>query len=102
MVHATIISHFKVTLIQRETLTVAIAERKIWKLSKSKDYPEGFKYTLFCVLKESGEVLIGLDNHRPKGHHKHQDGSETIYDFRDLDKLVDDFWNEVEKRDYIL
>lgn len=102
MVQATIIQNSKLTLVRRETQTVAIAELKIWKVPRSKDYPEGTKYSLFCVLKESGEVLIGFDSHKPKGHHQHLNGSETQYSFRSMDKLVEDFWDEVSKRGFIL
>lgn len=102
MVQATIIYRSKITLIQRETLEVAIAELKIWKVAKSSGYPEGLKYSLFCVLKESGYILIGFDNHKPKGHHKHLDEFETVYDFKSVDELIDEFWDEVSKEGFIL
>lgn len=102
MVQATIIHSSKLTLVQRETQVVAIAELKIWKVAKSKDYPEGTKYSLFFVLKDTGEILVGFDNHKPKGHHKHQNGLESNYDFQNMNKLTDDFWDEVNKRGFIL
>lgn len=102
MVQATMVYSAKITLIRQITQEVAIAELKIWEVIKSKDYPEGLKYSLFCVLKETGDIIIGFDNHRPKGHHKHQYRRESVYDFKSIDELIDDFWNEVSKRGFIL
>lgn len=102
MVQATMVYSAKVILIQRETQQVAIAELRIWKIGRSRHYPEGFKYSLFCVLKESGDVLIGFDNHKPKGHHLHLNEVEAPYDFRGIDQLVDDFWDEVSKKGFIV
>ena len=65
------IYYSKVRLLKKETETVAIAEAKVWKVPKSKDFPEGIKYSLFLVFKESGETIFGFDNHKPKGHHFH-------------------------------
>lgn len=102
MVQATMVYSTKITLICQVSQEVAIAELKIWKVTKSKDYPEGLKYSLFCVLKETGDNIIGFDNHRPKGHHKHHYRHEFVYDFKSIDDLIDDFWNEVSKRGFIL
>jgi len=35
----------------------------------SEKYPAGRKFSLFLVAQ--GEVLVGLDNHKPKGPHLH-------------------------------
>lgn len=47
----------------------AVVEIKIWDVPKSKDYPSGRKFSLFLVAE--GEVVVGFDNHKPKGPHLH-------------------------------
>ena len=66
-----------------------VVEFKVWKVPKSANYPEGVKYSFFAV--RSGTVLVGYDNHRPKGHHRHFAGEERPYDFGGFDKLRRDF-----------
>jgi hypothetical protein len=73
----------------------AVAELKIWKISKSKDYPAGIKYSL-CVVCD-GTVIIGFDNHKPKGPHLHLGENELPYDFRNEIKLMADFWDLARK-----
>jgi len=79
-----------------------VAELKVWKVSKSGDFPEGIKYSLFLVNVATKKVLIGFDNHRPKGHHKHLYDSEEIYLFQDTDKLIEDFWSLVQAEGFLL
>ena len=71
-----------------------VIEFKVWKVSKSEDYPEGVKYSFFAV--HSGKILVGYDNHRPKGHHRHFAGREGPYDFDGFDKLRRDFARDLE------
>jgi hypothetical protein len=66
-----------------------IIEFKVWRVSRSAQYPEGFKCSLFAV--RDGIVVVGYDNHSPKGHHRHVEGVEKEYVFGGLDKLRDDF-----------
>lgn len=92
----------KLTLIHSTTKMVAICEIKIWKIDDPKFYPQNIKYSLFCVESASGKIIVGFDNHFPKGHHKHIADIEEPYFFINYDLLVDDFWNEVELRGFIL
>ena len=40
----------------------------------------------------SRTLIILLDNHYPKGHHRHlEDGSEMLYHFESVGKLADDY-----------
>lgn len=55
----------------------------------------GYKYRLVYV--EAGVRMIGFDNERGKGDHKHVGDAETPYVFIDVDHLIDDFIAEVEK-----
>ncbi len=66
-----------------------VVELKVWRVSKSQAYPEGVKYSFFAV--HAGRVLVGYDNHSPKGHHRHWKGGEEPYGFQDFDTLRSDF-----------
>ncbi|MEK6624386.1 MAG: DUF6516 family protein, partial [Bdellovibrionota bacterium] len=63
----------------------------------TKDYPHRIKHSLFCVNLETKGVIIGFDNHRPKGPHKHMGDNEVDYRFDSTDQLLDDFWSEIKK-----
>lgn len=39
--------------------------------------------------------MIGYDNERPKGGHRHEDGKEENYAFTGPEKLIDDFLADV-------
>ena len=69
----------------------------IWEL----DYPltgslHNYKYRLYYG--KSGNRIVGYDNERGKGDHCHLDGMEQAYEFTTVDRLMDDFLNEVFKR----
>ena len=52
-----------------------------------------FKYRLVYVV--DGERVVGYDNERGKGDHKHIRGQEYTYLFRDIPSQLDDFWQDV-------
>ena len=54
-----------------------------------------FKYRL--VYLEAGRRMVGFDNERGKGDHKHFGDQEAPYAFVDVDRLIDDFIQEVER-----
>jgi hypothetical protein len=49
------------------------------------------------VFVRDGKRLVGYDNERGKGDHKHIGGREHKYRFIDIDTLVGDFLRDVEK-----
>jgi hypothetical protein len=51
------------------------------------------KYSLFYG--RPGERIVGYDNERPKGDHKHIRGGETPYVFTTVEQLVADFLADV-------
>ena len=53
-----------------------------------------FKYRLVFV--RAGKRVVGYDNERGKGDHKHVGGRETTYRFVDVDTLLADFLRDVE------
>jgi len=99
---ALLLFHSKISLIHRKTESVAIAELKVWQVTKNSYFPEGIKYSLFLVDRDKNEVLIGFDNHKPKGHHVHFGTQEQAYKFSGVDSLIDEFWFNVEKMGYLL
>jgi hypothetical protein len=82
-------------LLNRATGDVAVAELKIWNVPRSRDYPRGRKFSLFLVA--GGGVVVGIDNHKPKGPHLHLGSRELPYLFRDEASLVADFWDLARK-----
>jgi len=54
-----------------------------------------FKYSLFCG--RTGVRIVGFDNERGKGDHRHVLGREEAYRFVTLEQLLDDFALAVEQ-----
>ena len=52
-----------------------------------------FKYRIFYGYR--GRRVIGYDNERPKGDHRHIGGVEKLYRFEGPEKLIDDFLADV-------
>ncbi len=72
----------------------AIIEMVIWQLPKaSAERQHGLKYSLFYG--KDGKRLIGYDNERGKGDHRHYGDDEESYVFETLEKLISDFINDV-------
>jgi len=73
-----------------------IIEIKIWQLPKpAKDKPHGYKYSLVYIV--DGIRVIGYDNAEGKGDHRHDKGKEKPYIFRDIEKLLSDFFRDIVK-----
>lgn len=74
----------------------AIIEMVIWKVPEPvPPTTHGLKYRLFYGL--AGERVVGYDNERGKGDHRHVKGKETAYRFVSPEKLVADFLADVRK-----
>ena len=75
-----------------------IIEMVIWRLrSVDSERPHGLKYRLLYV--REGKRLVGYDNERGKGDHKHIGEKEQVYAFQSVDQLLEDFWNDVKRCD---
>ena len=73
-----------------------LIEMVVWRLAQ--EVPPSrhcFKYRLVYVV--DGERIIGFDNERGKGDHKHVGARELPYPFVGVDRLIDDFQSEVER-----
>lgn len=73
----------------------SIVEMKVWQVAKSNSYPLGVRYSLFWV--KDGRVLLGYDNHAPKGPHRHKGDQETSYDFVSVEQLLTDFKTDMRR-----
>ena len=74
----------------------SILEMTIWKLPHTtSERPHGLKYSLFFGL--NGKRIVGYDNERGKGDHKHLGDVEIRYRFVSVEKLVADFLADVER-----
>lgn len=90
MLRAEIIFKEKRVVLHKATAQLAIAEIRVWKIPRSVHYPDGRKFSLFLVL--AGKVIVGIDNHRPKGPHLHRSNDESVYEYTDDKALIEDFW----------
>jgi hypothetical protein len=73
-----------------------IVEIVIWQVPKPvppSEHP--FKYRLVFV--RGGKRLVGYDNERGKGDHKHVGKAEIPYRFVDEAQLLEDFWQDVKE-----
>ncbi|OGL45847.1 MAG: hypothetical protein A2149_08455 [Candidatus Schekmanbacteria bacterium RBG_16_38_11] len=70
-----------------------VVEMKIWKVPVTKDKPLGYKYSLAYIVKS--RRVIGYDNAEGKRDHKHFREKEDIYNFKNITKLIDDFYKDI-------
>lgn len=75
----------------------AILEMVIWDLpAPVEGCSHSYKYRLFYGY--AGNRVVGYDNERPKGDHRHIDGTEEPYRFTEPDELIREFVAEVTRR----
>lgn len=70
-------------------------EIKIWQVPVSEDKPHGLKYSFAYVVND--KRIVGYDNHERKGDHRHYKGREFPYKFEGLQKLWQDFRNDIKR-----
>jgi hypothetical protein len=72
----------------------AIVEMVIWRVPLLvPPSTHGLKYSLFYG--RPGARMVGYDNERGKGDHRHLQGAETAYRFTTVEQLMSDFWSDV-------
>lgn len=86
------------TLITRSKTVTAegdIIEFVVWRVpSPVHPSQHDFKYRAAYVVK--GQRVVGFDNERGKGDHKHVMGVESAYTFTTVEQMIEDFISEVE------
>jgi hypothetical protein len=71
-----------------------IMEMKIWRVPNPvPPSAHDLKYSLFYGF--PGRRLVGYDNERSKGDHRHLDDRELPYTFVSIEQLVADFLTDV-------
>jgi hypothetical protein len=74
----------------------AILEMTIWRLPEPvAGSKHRLKYSLFYGY--PGQRLVGYDNERGKGDHRHLEGEESPYRFTTVDELIEDFLMDVRR-----
>lgn len=61
----------------------------------SRGSAQAFKHSLFYGY--SGNRIVGYDNERGKGGHRHIDGREEAYSYSSVEALVADFLCDVRR-----
>lgn len=83
--------------IRKEFADGSILEMVIWQVpTPVVGSRHLYKYRLFYG--RAGKRIVGYDNERPKGDHRHVGGREERYEFTNVEKLIDDFLNDVAAR----
>lgn len=68
-----------------------LIEIKIWQLPEiDPERPHGLKYSLYCG--RHGKRLVGYDNERGKGDHRHIGDREESFVFVSMEQLIQDFY----------
>jgi hypothetical protein len=74
----------------------AIVEMVLWRVpSPVRPSTHDLKYSLFYG--REGERVVGYDNERGKGDHRHFQNVETAYAFSTVEQLMADFWADVQR-----
>ncbi|WP_448192445.1 toxin-antitoxin system TumE family protein [Azospirillum sp. sgz301742] len=72
----------------------AFAEMVLWRVPEPiPPTTHGLKYRLVYIV--TGKRIVGYDNERGKGDHRHYGDTEAPYVFEDVDTLLADFLSDV-------
>jgi hypothetical protein len=87
----------RATLLLRERIDYpdgALIEMKIWRVPTSvPPTTHGLKYSLVYIA--LGQRVVGYDNERGKGDHRHLGSVEMPYHFISAARLIEDFRTDV-------
>lgn len=88
----------KAVLVMRQRVAIdddVFAEIVIWKLPKSlAESAHDYKYRLALI--SGGKCVLRYDNEAGKGDHKHLGRRELDYEFGGVDRLLSDFFDDVQ------
>lgn len=51
----------------------------------------------YVIPMVKGKRVIGYDNAEGKGDHRHYEDKEEVYTFKNVDKLFEDFYNDIRR-----
>jgi hypothetical protein len=86
---------------KRTLASGAIVEMRIWQVpTPVPPSPHRFKYSLFYG--REGQRLVGYDNERGKGDHRHIGERELPYRFTTVEQLIADFLADVAAQGEVL
>jgi hypothetical protein len=71
-----------------------VVELAIWRVPQPVP-PSGHPFKYRLVFVRDGKRLVGYDNERGKGDHRHVGKTELPYLFVDETRLLEDFWQDV-------
>lgn len=75
----------------------AVLEMRVWRLPGiDAQRSHGLKYSLYYG--KNGVRVVGYDNERGKGDHRHYGKREEAYAFTTLEQLLADFLADVDKQ----
>jgi hypothetical protein len=81
----------------KQAFGVGRIEGVIWQVPEPVPPPSQHHYKYRLVYVVAGERVLGYDNERGKGDHKHQHGAEIVYNFVDVSTLLTDFMKDVQE-----
>ena len=74
----------------------AFVEIVVWRLPRPvRNSAHPFKYRLALVVDQ--ECVLRYDNEAGKGDHRHIGSQQERYGFKGTDRLLADFWRDVEE-----
>ena len=74
----------------------AFVEIVVWRVPRPlKGSTHRFKYRMALVV--AGNCVLRYDNETGKGDHRHVGDAESPYSFSSYEKLLDDFWADVDR-----
>lgn len=89
----------KAVLLLNERQLIAadrFVELRIWRVATPvKGSTHLFRYALAFIV--NGKCVMRYDNEPGKGDHRHMGESEERYDFARAERLLDDFWKDVDQ-----
>jgi hypothetical protein len=75
----------------------SFVELRVWRVpTRVRASGHRYKYSLAYV--ERGVCVLRYDNEAGKGDHIHRVGAQSRYKFTSLEKLLSDFWSDVDRR----
>ncbi|RHZ35732.1 hypothetical protein [endosymbiont GvMRE of Glomus versiforme] len=74
-------------------------EIKLWKLATDKpEFPEGYKFKWMAFNRDNPREMIRFDNHRGKGPHYHENGTEVFFIWKSRQHTQQMFYQMIIKK----